>query len=60
MRSHPNEHRKVFPVPPVVTFRRCKNPKDIWSGLGSGTVIGDKGANIIRDVLVVVKLIASV
>ena len=22
------EHRKVFPEPPFVAFRRCKNPKD--------------------------------
>ena len=23
------EHKEVFPVPPVVAFRRCKNLKDI-------------------------------
>ena len=24
-----DEHRKVFPAPPIIAFRRCKNLKDI-------------------------------
>ena len=29
MLSHSDEHRKVFPAPPIIAFRRCKNLKDI-------------------------------
>ena len=57
MLSHSDEHRKVFPAPPIIAFKRCKNLKDIWSGLDS--VIGDKGAHMLRGVLVVVKLVVK-
>ena len=29
MLTNSEEHRKVFPEPPLIAFRRCKNVKDI-------------------------------
>ena len=29
MLTNSEEHRKVFPEPPLIAFRRCKNLKDI-------------------------------
>ena len=58
MLSHSDEHRKVFPAPPIIAFRRCKNLKDILVRARLSK-IGDKGAHIIRDVLVVVKLVVK-
>ena len=57
MLTNSEEHREVFPEPPLIAFRRCKNLKDILvrtrlSNEGNGG--SDK-----RDVLVVVNLVVK-
>ena len=46
------EHSKVFPEPPVIAFRRCKNLKDIL--VRARLYSEGNGGLIRRDVFVVV------
>ena len=52
MLTNSEEHRKVFPEPPLIAFMRCKNIKDIL-------VMREMGGLIRRDVPVVVNLVVK-
>ena len=57
MLTNSEEHGRVFPEPPLIAFRRCKNLKDILvrarlNNEGNGGLIR-------RDVLVVVNLVVK-
>ena len=63
MLTNSEEHRRVFPEPPLIAFRRCKNLKvyiaySIYL-LGLGSVVREMGGLIRRDVLVVVNLVVK-
>ena len=55
MLTNSEEHREVFPEPPLIAFRRCKTLRIYWLGLGS--IVREMGGLIKRDVLVVVNLV---
>ena len=57
MLTNSEEHRKVFPEPPLIAFRRCKNLKDI---LVRARLSNEGNGGMIRtDVLVVVNLVVK-
>ena len=45
MLTNSEEHRDVFPEPPLIAFRRCKNFKDILvrARLGLGSIVREMG-----------------
>ena len=57
MLTNSEEHREVFPEPPLIAFRICKNLKDILVRVGS--IVREMGGLIRRDVLVVVNLVVK-
>ena len=58
MLTNSEEHREVFPEPPLIAFRRCKNLKDILVRARLNSE-GNGGGLIRRDVLVVVNLVVK-
>ena len=57
MLTNSEEHREVFPEPPLIAFRRCKNLKDILVRARLNSE--GNGGLIRRDVLIVVNLVVK-
>ena len=57
MLTNSEEHREVFPEPPLIAFRRCKNLKDILVRARLNSE-GNGGTDK-RGVLVVVNLVVK-
>ena len=59
MLTNSEEHGEMFPEPPLIAFRRCKNLNNILVRVRLNSEVREMGGLIRRDVLVVVNLVVK-